>query len=583
MSDSEIVAALRAYNSVDRKPPFVVENLSNEELLRVVDLMDDNRDLFKDKRIGNVTEVHPAVGLVEREYNRRLDNGMFESPEGESPKAEAPSGAESAPEAPQATADWSAPLPGSAMSDVLPARDAIELVTETPLVQAQTLMDGDDIEKMQVSFSVTRERDDPDGNEKLRMMFTLSTDAFVRLKRSAKKEGRWDIKERTSIGFKESSVADQGRIEYGKGLYRVSEETGTTYTYNDPDGRFTVTVTEPTEEYYGILDPKYTPTSATAIDRSVTVEFADYPDDLAIQDALSATGVRSSNPSTEADLRSMVEREIAIRYKGTTEDYLRNQPGSAEYIAEQFQNEFGVSIVDAVEISTTPYGMTEIKMPEEAAREIMALTRVSRLSHSYYDRPSSAFFGIDEWAEKFVQKLADDQSALLSTVQRFNHGSQFKGQSFGTDMASGGANSVYLTPDAGWFERTTFEDDIDAGRDVVLSWQGQDAVEVLRRLDNWSNYNDLYGAQPEGVPYLDRLAPSSYELTVRDHLPLSGVTKVYVSKRVRNALLKAAYEAGIEEINGVGVRDFVALPGDIDDPDEWTPNLGEYGKEGGTV
>ena len=498
------------------------------------------------------------------------------------------------PEAPrERSSKWAAPLPGSAMSSVPSARDAISIVNDTPTVQAQTLMDGDDIERMQVSFSVTKEKNDPDGNEKLRMMFTLSTDAFVQLKQAVSRESReifdptkrmWSVKERTPIGFKESTIADQGRVQYGKGLYRATEEIGTTYIYTDPDGRFTVTIIEPTEPYYGMLDQRYTPTSATAIDRLVTVEFADYPDDLAIQDALSATGVRSSSPSTETDLRSMVEREIAIRFMGNTNDTLKTQPGAAGYAAEQFQNEFGVSIVDAIELSTTPYGMTEIKMPEEAAREIMALTGVSKLSHSYYDSPANFFSGtISEWAEKFVKKLADDQSALLSTVQRFSHGSQFRGQSYDTDMATGGANLVYLTPSSTWFETTTYGAEIDRGTDVVLSWQGQDAVEVLRRLDTWSNFNDLYGAHPEGTRYLDRLAPGSYELTVRDHLPLSGVTRVYVSKKLRNALLKAAYDAGIQDINDTDVRNFFSLPNDMEDPDEWTPNLGEYGKEGGTV
>ena len=537
---------------------------------------------------GGDAAGEPKAGTTEalrENIEEKAREEEWSGEEADRPKAEAPSGAES-PESP-----WAAPLQGAGLSATLPVREAIDLVRNTPAVEMQSMVDGPDIERMQVSFGVIKTSGSSDGDERLRMKFILSTEAYSKLKSLINKNSKtqelpWTRKNGQKISFRKSSVDEKGRIVELDSDYRVSEDTGDISTYTDPDGRFIVTVLEPTDTYLGYsrLDPSLAPTSATSLDRSVTVTFSDYPDDLAIADAFEAVGVRANRPSTESDLRSMTEKELAITFGGRTERTVETQPGTAEYAAAEVEDRLGVSIAGEVTIETTPYGMAEIKMPVEAARAIARETGVQELSHSYYSRPESAFDAdVEPWAAGFLDKLTDEKFALLSTVKRFSNGSQFRGQSFIEDMATGGANYVYLKPEKNWFSKTTFEGDIKRGTDVEFVWEGDDTIEVLRRLDVWSNYSDLYGAKPEGTSYLDRLVPSSYELTIRDHLPLSGASKVFVSKVLRDALLKEAHGRGVTEINGRPVNEFFVLPREIKDPNEWKPNLGSYGKEGGTI
>ena len=537
---------------------------------------------------GGDSGEEPEAGTTEalrENIEEKAREEEWSGEEADRPKAEAPSGAKP-PKSP-----WAAPLQGTGLSSTLPVQDAISIVKNTGQVEAQSLVDGPDIERMQVSFSVINDVSAPDAEEQLRMKFTLSQKTYTKLKSLINKNVKtqelpWKRKENTNISFRKSSVGDDGTIVVDSPEYRVSDDAGNVSTYTDPDGRFVITVLEPTQPYYGYarLDQSLVPTSATALDRSVTVVFSDYPDDLAIADALEAAGVETIRPSTESDLRSMVEKELAITFSGRTEKTIETEPAAAEYSAQEVEERLGVSIAGNVTVETTPYGMVEAKMPVEAARAISRETGVKELAHSYYDVPLSIFDGdLKPWVSRFLDKLTDERFALLSTVKRFNNGVQFRGQSFDADMATGGANYVYLKPQKNWFSTTSFDADISTATDVEFSWEGDDAIEVLRRLDAWSNVNDLYGAKPEGTSYLDRLSPGSYELTIRDHLPLSRMSKVFVSKLVRNALLEEAHNRGVTEINGKPVNKFFVLPREVDDPLEWKPNVGAYGKEGETI
>jgi hypothetical protein len=216
-----------------------------------------------------------------------------------------------------------------------------------------------------------------------------------------------------------------------------------------------------------------------------------------------------------------------------------------------------------------------MKMPESVAKKIADATQVKGFSHSLMivDDLFAPSQNPKDVAEKIFKIIvpSDDpsiQHGLLSTQERFDSGIQVTGMSSDTDMSSGGADYVYLG-------MTDIDENATAKNVTNLNKEETavlffDPIEILRNTAVWANKTDDYGMRRHD-DVIKNIRPRGYEFMVKRHLGMEGLRSIVLGVDVRNELLKKLHDAGVTEINGVPIKDFVKLFGGLEDKQEWEP------------
>lgn len=150
----------------------------------------------------------------------------------------------------------------------------------------------------------------------------------------------------------------------------------------------------------------------------------------------------------------------------------------------------------------------------------------------------------------------DRDGGLLSSAERFRRGLAFRGMSTTTDFETGGADSVFL-------RLRTSKPETSSG------WMIEVDTSELGRMDAYFFNADRYGrAAPtekrQTVDEMldlarDRSFSSGNEIMLQRHVPVARIRRVRTTNASARAdLLRSMKEAGILEVNGVPLEEFIS-------------------------
>lgn len=190
--------------------------------------------------------------------------------------------------------------------------------------------------------------------------------------------------------------------------------------------------------------------------------------------------------------------------------------------------------------------------------------------HEEYERRHGEFALIYQVSSDAVlPKLL--RNGLMATHERFRRGVKAVGMSSEADLGTGGADSVFV--------RTVTEKSLKDGKDDESTYDNTVLVlkpELMDRTDWYAYAGDQYGTTdpstfdtrltPDGL--LERLGEqgwgwmTSNEQMFRTGIPVEAIAGVSVdSPEHRERLITSLHEAGLTEINGAPVEDFVQIAG----------------------
>ena len=469
-------------------------------------------------------------------------------------------------------------LDQSDFENVPSIREAISTVATTSRSKEDTLMDGGDIEDGRVTFAKTihvsdRDMDDldnvdpdnPDFEKKLTASFKLTSWAGQRLEQDAT---LWD---RTSVvGIPKRTLGKRG-FQYYSSLEDVElENSGSRYTHTDPGGRFTISVT-------GIN------TSSKSLHNAVEITFSSLdPSDQDIKDAFKVAGVKDPRPARVEDVRIIAENRLISVLGNSTKQVNKNEnltkPNynpkklEREEILQEIKDMWGVT-ADDVEMTTGDNGLLEMKLPRSVAESLAQYTSVEVFQHSFTmnvswvsGQPADTIpKGV---ADKIIKILLGSEdgsivSGLQSTHERFGSGVQVEGMSSPSDMRTGGADYVYLTPGTsdGLKEKNPHALGYGPETTVIAEY---DAPDILRRADFWANTGDAFGSRDGHSDPVDSLAPGSYEFMLKRHVPAGVISRMYVHNNVKAAVIARLKEFNITTMFGIPLEEFFVSAADLE-------------------
>lgn len=154
--------------------------------------------------------------------------------------------------------------------------------------------------------------------------------------------------------------------------------------------------------------------------------------------------------------------------------------------------------------------------------------------------------------------VKDGQNALLSSRERYNRGLFFRGMSTSTDFETGGADSVFTRMRRGAPEASAgVQFEIDPGElgrlDAYMFNSdefGRTGPDHVRRRETLRGMIDLAGGS-------SRSLSSSNEIMFRHSIPVSSVRRIQVPSGARARVLQMLDDAGVEQVNGIPVSDFI--------------------------
>ena len=467
--------------------------------------------------------------------------------------------------------------------------EAMATVAKTNRSKEDSLVDGADIEDGRVTFSKIMTRlksyfdpNDPDAKKQLVASFKLTNWAGDRMRQTLTSPGydrgpHW--KKYDGIGFDARQLGPGGFQYYGvmangekhRNDAKLSAGRGERWEYADPDGRFTVIVRLSDMTY----DERGTFKTAN---NTVEIQFNSLePSEQDVDDAMKIAGVRDPRPARRQDMRIVAENRLLSIFGGRYASQLSSQFGKPipkhysdpsfnaagdlrSETLERIKSEFGIT-ADDMEINVGANGLIEMLLPESVAQDLMALTGVDMFSHTF---STGLAVTPDEVSDVILDVLigAEDGSTvagLQSTFERFSTGQQkFTGMSSETDMNTGGADYVYLSPrkEEDWPANNPHESGWGSHSTIAATL---DAKSLFRRSEIWANRYDNFGRRAHD-DIIGSLLPDSYEYMVKRHVGPEYISRMYVTKEVREQLLLKLEKFGITTMYGIPIEDFF-VPG----------------------
>ena len=165
---------------------------------------------------------------------------------------------------------------------------------------------------------------------------------------------------------------------------------------------------------------------------------------------------------------------------------------------------------------------------------------------------------------------------LFSTHERYRRGCLLKGKSSDVDLETGGADSVFtrIVTEAGLAKNKKLGVDTRIWESIYFVFE----PDLLDRTDWYSYYYDRFGST-DPVKFQDREVPEELfenqekegfnpgnEQMFRLGIPVEKIKAIAVRERnIRSRLLEELYRAGISEINGESIYQFVVNVESYDD------------------
>lgn len=228
------------------------------------------------------------------------------------------------------------------------------------------------------------------------------------------------------------------------------------------------------------------------------------------------------------------------RQGGLTEDTL-------EQALEGARRVFGITLED-VRLTTGHGGRVEVHLSDRAVKAITDKTGVTHFTHSLSEYSADGIAAIIE------------SGALKSTTVRWTEGIGKAGQSSKTDVATGGADYVFV-------RQVTRPPTSNYSPTFVL-----ESDEVLKRTDWFAYKNDTFGAQnPKDLSYADSIARrdnlrnlgeganrgGNQETMFKHRLGFGPKDYLEVNRNLRDDILEALRRRGVTHVAGQPVEKFI--------------------------
>jgi hypothetical protein len=249
---------------------------------------------------------------------------------------------------------------------------------------------------------------------------------------------------------------------------------------------------------------------------------------------------------------------------------------------QKIKEDYGVT-VDNVNLVPGKHGRINYVLPEGVAEQIASETGTEVFMHmvsihhiikqvntkygsegSGFVKPAGSYFGnpfsgpekpiIDEVAKTVVNLVT---RGLISTVNRFNEGLPYSGMSENQDMATGGADYIYLSPHGYKFNEGHAL--IKYDNDVKV-WI--DPKNVYSRTDLYANRNDKYGQRIIGANSISNSAPGGYETMLKHGIDVVAPGNIVeLPPQFYDRVMEMLDDMGISEINGTPIADVIVNSG----------------------
>ena len=455
------------------------------------------------------------------------------------------------------------PISASAFEGVDSLMDAVGKVTnkgDSKLIFRSAAVDSSDIEDLEVRAMVVV--DMVTGERKLRLKYKLTAWAGydkAEYLRDPKNEGdgtgnTWAFTKDWRVPI--SRLLENGDITIarGTGVPLPMEINSYSHELDVSTGKAEIRILR--DRLAGL-----TPAYAKSFHNLVTVDLPIDATEDDIKKALEESGVRDVRAAERIDLKTLSENRLLSVFRrevdastNVTEQQVRQS------MLDEIKNEWGVGPED-IEVSTDPAGFISFNLPQDVAEKIVTRTNTKAFRHSLSitgirDSLQSA---MKDWlylSEKEQRNLVAGvvadiiQGGLKSTLHRFTEGSVVGGMSSETDLGTGGADYVFLSPKEEWYANNVFGDDLAAT--LVF-----DPLDVYRRLDFYANYNDKFGERRDGTDVIEEARAGAYEVMFKRGLSLDSGLGLIVSRRMREAIIEELKNRGVETVAGMAVEDFV--------------------------
>lgn len=437
------------------------------------------------------------------------------------------------PEQLQGPADWSS----SAVESVPSLTEALDIarsVDESVSSNGTTvLLDSDAIEDLQVRVHKVL---DENGNEKIRLQFTLTDWAGNLLTKRAKKSESGI----NSIDF--ASINQWIRSKTGQlttdpaGRKKISGK-GSTYEGDAGKGQFTLTRANKTgtsPNYFSQVSGGGNNQGPLSFHNKMEIILPANATAEDIADALQSLQVtKNVRPALPSDVKGLVENKM-IRLFGAKNNGSINYTGELrQETLKNIESAWGFSAAD-VEVVSDPQarGAVSYLMPQAVAD---ALVEQSGTTHLYHNWTGGNFpNGKDDQVEYLYNLLTG--SALHSTVGRWTDGMYINGMSSDSDIKGVGAEYIFThkgTGDLGNLNSGSLKFYFDGKR-------------VFRRMDFYSNKSDQYGKIDDNKNYaVEGLSGQQHEILMKRSISWADLAGISITSEVREALRIRLTQGGI--------------------------------------
>jgi ADP-ribose pyrophosphatase YjhB (NUDIX family)/DNA polymerase III epsilon subunit-like protein/predicted DNA-binding transcriptional regulator YafY len=485
------------------------------------------------------------------------------------------------------------PLTSSGVLGIPSLSEAIDSVRDkkkdNDVLGASALVDGIDIEDLDVHANVIYDEDDKE--KKLRLRFKLTPWAMLRKENELQAQlqgpgATWSQQAATISSAKlqrngEILVSDKGKLQFSRGNAYV-------YSKEDTGGVADIRITSAQVNPGSMMIHNETSIEAPGSLHGQVI--IDLPIDASLDDiaeALQLAGVRDVRSATEADLDILAENRLLSLFaqKNDPTENVKSQTSREDLLAD-IEQRWGVNAQQLVPVIGR-HGRIELLLPDMTARKMIEGTATIGFTHdlsvgkvtsqlekdkykadylsskdpdkvSFENEYGSALVPYKDRVEVVSAAVVDVlKRGLLSTVTRFNEGLQYKGMSETDDLYTGGADYVFLTPTANTLEEYALTRPISS---VVSASLYLSAESVMNRSDMYANGYDAFGKRIVGNDALNSAKPGGYETMVRHGLDIVQPGNYFlVEGNVRERALEMLAAEGITQINGIPLEKFLTV------------------------
>lgn len=276
-----------------------------------------------------------------------------------------------------------------------------------------------------------------------------------------------------------------------------------------------------------------------------------------IASILAQAGIEDVRPSTDADAKVLIENRLISMLAGKVDPTVNVSGTTRANILKQIEDEWGITPAN-VTMSTGAGGRVEMKLDEASAQKIVQKTGTALMEHqlssngSWYQKTGETEEEYHERvADWFASRVLTPQGGLLATTTRWTEGIATHGMSSSADIATGGADYVFLRPRTEGTVRSTYS---SAAPMIYF-----DANKMFQRLDFWANESDKFGKRsgknPLGQIYNNG---GGAEIMFKHRVGYENAKAlIVINDQVRAAYIKVFRARGITELGGVPIEQII--------------------------